>query len=366
MSTSARKKQVAIVIGTRPEIIKMAPVIEACKKQRVPFFIIHTNQHYSKELDSIFFKELSIPKPRYNLGIGSGTHGDQTGKMCSAIEAVLMREQPKAVLVHGDTNTTLAGALAAVKLHIPIVHIEAGLRSGDRKMPEEVNRILVDHMSDVLCVPSEEARSHLLHEGIPTSRIVMTGNTIVDAVDHFSKRALRMPTLKKLELESKKYILATLHRPETTDTAAVLTTALSGLVAVAKKHNYPVIMSLHPRTKHALQKHHIAVDPRIRLITPVGYLDFLCLEKNARLIMTDSGGIQEEGYLLRVPCVTVSGTTERPETLLGGGNILAGRTRSGISRAASAQLKKRSKWKNTFGHKGASKKVIREIQRRYL
>lgn len=356
--------KIAIILGTRPEIIKMSPIVRECQKRRLQYFIIHTNQHYSFNLDRIFFKELNLPLPKYNLNVGSETHGAQTGKMLIKIEDVLLKEKPDIVLVEGDTNTVLAGALAAVKLHIKVGHIEAGLRSYFREMPEEINRILVDHCSHLLFAPTKIAKEILQREGIPSKKIFLTGNTIVDAVfQNFKLAEKKSKILKDLGLQKEKYFLLTAHREENVDDKNKLSGILKGVGLISKRFSLPVVYPIHPRTKKMLKKFKIPVSKSINLIEPLGYLDFLQLQKNVKLILTDSGGIQEEACIIKVPCVTLRDNTERPETIEKGSNLLSGTDPVMILRCASIMLKKDKKWQNPFGSGKAAEKIIEIIQK---
>jgi UDP-N-acetylglucosamine 2-epimerase (non-hydrolysing) len=358
--------KIAIILGTRPEIIKMAPVIKECQKRNINFFIIHTNQHYAKNLDAVFFKDLELPSPKYNLEIGSGTHAQETGKMLIGIEKILMKEKPDLVLVEGDTNTVLAGALSASKLQIKIGHIEAGLRSYDRKMPEEINRILTDHLSDLLFAPTKEAKNNLLSEGIKASKIFVTGNTIVDSVQQNRELAKnKSKILKKLDLAPKKYFLMTLHRQENVDNKTRLKNILRGIKRIYQKYKLPIIYPIHPRTKKRIRAFKLTIPEGIILVQPLGYLDFLMLEINTKLILTDSGGIQEEGCILKIPSVTLRDNTERPETLKVGSNILAGTNPKKIIQSATKMLKKPCQWENPFGKGRTGEKIAEIINRIY-
>ncbi|NQE04659.1 UDP-N-acetylglucosamine 2-epimerase [ANME-1 cluster archaeon GoMg1] len=342
--------KISIILGTRPEIIKMSPVIRECEKQGLAYFILHTGQHYSYNLDKIFFEELELPEAKYNLDVGSGTHAEETGKMLIGIEKVLKEEKPGIVLVEGDTNTVLAGALAAVKSHIKVGHVEAGLRSYDRNMPEEINRVLADHVSDYLFAPTEKAKENLLRESIEESKIFVTGNTIVDAVYQNLEIAKReVDILKKLNLNSKEYFLVTAHRQENVDIKGRLKGILDGLELVYNKFNYPTIYPVHPRTKKKIREFGLEVPKGVELIEPLGFLEFLQLEANAKLVLTDSGGVQEETCILKVPCVTLRDNTERPETLEVGSNVLVGVNQNKISEGVKHMLNKDKNWKNPFG-----------------
>ena len=285
---------VAIILGTRPEIIKMSPIIREYERRGDGCFILHTGQHYSYSMDRIFFEQLHLPEARYNLNVGSGLQGEQTGKMLGQIERVLIDEEPRAVLVQGDTNTVLAGALAAAKLHIPVGHIEAGLRSNDRRMPEEINRILTDHISDYLFAPTEESRQNLVHDGVPDEKIFVCGNTVVDAL--FQNLLISEETidpLSELGVRPGGYFLVTAHRQENVDDARKLGDILEALERVAVEYAMPVIYPMHPRTRKMMEQFGLEAGS-IRCTEPLDYLSFLQLEKHARLILTDSGGVQEE------------------------------------------------------------------------
>ncbi|MGB2580834.1 MAG: UDP-N-acetylglucosamine 2-epimerase (non-hydrolyzing) [Minisyncoccia bacterium] len=355
-----KNKKICFIFGTRPEIIKMAPVIHECIKRKVPFFVLHTHQHYSENLDKVFFKDLNLPSAKYNLQTGSGSHGGQTGKMLIEIEKILVKEKPSIVLVQGDTNTVLAGALAAVKLHIPVGHIEAGLRSYDRQMPEELNRVMVDHISDFLFTPTKDSKNILLQEGINTKKIFFVGNTVVDAVKQNTKFSNTSRILQIMGLETRKYFLVTAHRQENVDDKERLQSILGGLMLVAKKYNMPVIFPIHPRASKMIKHFGLHVDNTIQFIEPVGYLDFLQLSSNARIILTDSGGLQEEASIFKVPCVTLRDNTERPETLVGGGNRIAGVSEKRILKCAQEIMsgKNAISWGSPFGKGGASQKMI--------
>ena len=351
--------KISIILGTRPEIIKMSPVIRECEKQNLDYFILHTGQHYSYNLDKIFFKDLELPAAKYNLDVGSGTHAEETGKMLMGIEKILRDEKPDIVLVEGDTNTVLAGALAASKLQIKVGHVEAGLRSYDRTMPEEINRVLADHVSDYLFAPTEKAKENLLREGIEEDKIFVTGNTIVDAVYQNLEIAKRKVDVRnKLNLNPKEYFLMTAHRQENVDAKNRLKGILEGLVLVYHEFNIPIIYPIHPRTKKRLIKFGLEVPEGIELIEPLGFLAFLQLEANAKLVLTDSGGVQEETCILGVPCVTLRDNTERPETLDVGSNVLVGVNQDRILEGVKKMLSKERDWKNPFGDGCAGVKIV--------
>lgn len=358
--------KISIILGTRPEIIKTSSIIRECQKRRLNFFILHTNQHYSDNLDKVFFKELELPRAKYNLKVKSESHGAQVGEMLMKIEGVLTKERPDIVLVEGDTNTVLAGALAAVKLNIKIGHVEAGLRSYFREMPEEINRILTDHCSDFLFAPTKKAKDILLGEGIAQKKIFIVGNTIVDAVYQNLKLAKKKSKiLGELNLKKEKYFLVTAHRQENVDKKERLKGILEGLELIYKEFKLPVIYPTHPRTRKMIARFKLSIPMGIELVEPIGFLDFLCLEANAKLILTDSGGVQEETCILKVPCVTLRDNTERPETIDVGANILAGAKPIKIFQASQKMLKRPKAWKNPFGN-GRSGKTIIEILKKKL
>ena len=352
--------KISIILGTRPEIIKMSPVIRECENKGLDYFILHTGQHYSYNLDKIFFEDLELPEPKYNLDVGSGSHAEETGKMLIGIEKVLKEEKPDVVLVEGDTNTVLAGALAATKLHIKVGHVEAGLRSYDRTMPEEINRVLADHVSDCLFAPTGKAKENLLGEGIEENKIFVTGNTIVDAVYQNLEIAKRkVDIMKKLNLNSKEYFLVTAHRQENVDNKERLKGILDGLELVYNKFDLPIIYPIHPRTMKRIEEFGLEVPNGVELIEPLGFLEFLRLEANAKLVLTDSGGVQEETCILKVPCVTLRGNTERPETLNVGSNVLAGVNQNKILEGIMFMLTKERNWKNPFGDGKAGNIIIK-------
>ena len=351
---------ICLVLGTRPEIIKMSPIISLLNDRKINHYIIHTNQHYSAELDSIFFEQLHLPAPHFSLDVGSGTHGEQTGTMLQRIEQIFLKKPPSFVLVQGDTNTTLSGALSASKLNIPVGHIEAGLRSYDRKMPEEINRIMTDHISDICFVPTEIQKKILLKEGIEPSKILITGNTIVDAV--FRNRSLMKEEILQVHnLQKKKYFLVTIHRQENVDDPIILQEILDSIAEASLIHNCNIIAPLHPRTISMLKKANIKVHKNMNIIQPVGYFEFLALQKNAALVITDSGGLQEETCILNTPCVTVRENTERPETIEVGANVIGGIRRQTILPAIEKMLNKKPDWLNPFGDGRASEKIINYV-----
>lgn len=359
---SITEPYIAVVAGTRPELVKLSPVVNELVRRSTQYFFVHSGQHYSENMDAIFQNELGIPAPKYSLRVGSGSHGKQTAKMLEVMEEIFMNERPTVVVVQGDTNTVLAGALAAIKLGIPVSHIEAGLRSGDRSMPEEQNRILVDHVSTFLHAPTDTAVEHLAAEGIVGEHVQMTYNTIVDAVHEQKERALQMSTIHAtLDAPHRKYILATLHRAENTDVRERLELLGRSLIESSAALQLPVVLPLHPRTRSRLSSYgldDLFTGSGVRIVEPLGYLDFLALEAEAALIMTDSGGIQEEACILRVPCVTLRTSTERPETIAAGANVLGGLTTDEIVENAVQMIASSRNWADVYGTGGASKKIV--------
>jgi len=353
--------KISVILGTRPEIIKLAPLIKLLEKNNADFFTLHTGQHYSYELDKVFFDQLELPPPQYNIEAGSGSHAEETGRMLIGIEKILKKQKPGIALAEGDTNSVLAGALAAVKLGIKFGHVESGLRSYDRSMPEEINRVVADHVSDYLFAPTRRAKQILLGEGIDEKKIFVTGNTIVDAVNHNLPLARQKTDIaERLHLKPQKYFLATLHRQENTDNKTRFSSILEGLERLAAEHHVPVIYPIHPRSRKIL-----ATLPRqpdkLKIIDPVDFLRFLYLESNARLILTDSGGVQEEACILGVPCVTLRDNTERPETVEVGANILAGASAERIVNSAAAMLARKKDWVNPFGDGHAAERIANII-----
>ncbi len=306
------------VVGARPQFIKAAPVSRALRAAGVGETLLHTGQHFDEGMSAIFFQELQIPEPAYHLGVSGGGHGAMTGRMLERIEEVLLADRPDAVLVYGDTNSTLAGALAAAKLHIPVLHVEAGLRSFRRTMPEEVNRVMTDHLATLLFCPTQAAIAHLRQEGI-TKGVLMVGDVMHDA----SLMAAAVPSgeaiLGRLTLTAGSYAVATVHRAENTDDPGQLAAVIDYLRVQAKNH--PVVLPLHPRTRAACERFGLGLEG-LTIIAPVGYLEMTHLIRNASLVLTDSGGLQKEAYFHRVPCVTLRDETEWTETVSAGWNRL--------------------------------------------
>lgn len=310
-------KKIMTIVGARPQFIKTATVSRLLHQiSTVKEVLVHTGQHYDSNMSQIFFDELEIPKVDYHLGVNSSSHGKQTGEMMAAIEKVLLREKPDWLLIYGDTNSTLAGALAAAKLHIPIAHVEAGLRSYNRKMPEEINRIIADQLAEILFTPTQQSVNNLLNEGYAGSRIVKVGDVMYDAAIFYGEKATKKSQiLSKLQYKKDEYVLATVHRAENTDDHHKLSIIFNALELLTK--TAAVIMPLHPRTRESIQQHYpeILIKTNIKMIEPVGFLDMIMLEKNAALIVTDSGGVQKEAFFYNIPCVTLRDETEWVETI---------------------------------------------------
>jgi UDP-N-acetylglucosamine 2-epimerase (non-hydrolysing) len=366
------KIKIAVIVGTRPEIIKMSPIIRECEKRKkntsnnFDYFILHTGQHYSYSMDKVFFEQLNLPKARYNLDVGSGSHGVQTAKILAGVEEILIKEQADVVLVQGDTNTVLAGALAASKLHIKVGHVEAGLRSYDRRMPEEINRVVADHIADFCFAPTQKAQDILIKEGIDKEKIFVTGNTIVDAVfNHVKLSEEKSNILSTLGLQDDKFFLVTSHRQENVDDKQRFTNILMSLSQISQEYDIPVVYPMHPRAKKMMQEYSIPFDG-ITLIDPVNFFDFLQLQQHAQLVLTDSGGVQEETCILGRPCVTLRDNTERPETVEVGGNILAGTDVEKIKECVSVMLKNNKKWVNPFGDGKSGEKIIDILEEKII
>lgn len=312
--------EVTTIIGARPQFIKAGIVSQAFGEHCVSESIIHTGQHFDANMSDVFFEELGVPVPTHHLGIGGGSHGQNTGRMIEAVEKVLLHQRPDWVLVYGDTDSTLAGALAAAKLHIPLAHVEAGLRSFNRHMPEEVNRVLTDHVATLLFAPTQTAVEHLANEGIAGPSVQCVGDVMFDAALYYGRKAeVGSNILERLTLNPKSYTLATIHRAENTDNLERLTSIIDGFAAFERV----IVLPLHPRTRNRLDCSGLSLPSNVRPIDPVGYLDMVMLERNANLIATDSGGVQKEAFFHRVPCVTLRDETEWTELVDSGWNRLA-------------------------------------------
>jgi UDP-N-acetylglucosamine 2-epimerase len=352
--------KIATVVGARPQFIKCAPVSRELRKLATDV-LVHTGQHYHDNMSEVFFRDLDLPRPDYNLGVGSGPHGAQTGAMLERIEEALLKERPDYVLVYGDTNSTLAGALAAAKLHIPVAHIEAGLRSFNRSMPEEINRVMSDHLSTLLFCPTGTAIKNLAQEGI-TRGAHLVGDVMYDAVLQFVEIANQRSTiLSDLDLKPKEYLLATVHRPYNTDFNENLENILAALREIGERVIFPV----HPRTRQRLTQLGLdkaqSANENLQFVWPTGYLDMLMLEQNARLILTDSGGVQKEAYFFAVPCVTLRPETEWVETVDTGWNVIVGANRSQIRNAVSEKQWPEGSPPPLFGNGRAAHRIVAEL-----
>jgi UDP-N-acetylglucosamine 2-epimerase (non-hydrolysing) len=338
----SRSLKIVNVVGARPNLPKIAPLVREMRRHaEIEPILVHTGQHYDDALSSVFFRQMGIPTPDVNLEVGSGSQAVQTAEVLKRIEPVLIAHQPNLVLVVGDVNSTVAVALAAAKLGIGVAHVEAGLRSFDRSMPEEINRVLTDALAEYLFVTEEDAIAHLLKEGRPASSIHFVGNVMIDALLHFLPIARQSEIGRELRLTDgqtwQRFAVLTLHRPSNVDSSEKLGGLLRAVASIAAE--VPVIFPVHPRTQQQLKGAlNISCPPQLRMIQPLGYLDFLCLLSNATLVLTDSGGIQEETTALGVPCLTLRDNTERPVTISAGTNILVGTNPEKIRAAALAIL----------------------------
>ncbi|MFA5153899.1 MAG: UDP-N-acetylglucosamine 2-epimerase (non-hydrolyzing), partial [Clostridia bacterium] len=310
--------KIVIIAGARPNFIKIWPILNSIKKYpRIKYVLVNTGQHYDFEMSGIFFQDLKIEKPKYNLGIGSGTNAHQTGNAMIELEKLFIKENPDLVMVVGDVNSTLAGALAASKLHIPIAHVESGLRSKDLNMPEEINRILTDHISNFLFCTEPSAIKNLIEEGIPKNKTFYVGNVMIDTLAKSKSKIKKLEILKKIGLEKNNYCLLTLHRQENVDNKEIFKNILEAIGKIQK--NIKVIYPIHPRSEASIDKFGLRKTvnefENLIIIKPVGYLDMLSLTQNSKMVLTDSGGLQEETTYLGVPCLTIRKSTERPITV---------------------------------------------------
>ncbi len=313
------------IVGARPNYMKVAPLHRAFQKYAdIDSKVVHTGQHYDERMSSIFFDQLGLPKPDYYLGVGSGSHAVITAKVMVAFEKIVLEEKPDMVLVVGDVNSTLACALVTKKMNIPLIHVEAGLRSGDRKMPEEINRILTDSISDYLFVTEESGMTHLAKEGVPSEKIFFVGNVMIDSLCQYRTKASQLTLLEDLNIQAKDFVLLTMHRPSNVDKVDKVATILEVIRQVSELKT--VVFPIHPRTEKQLKKFNLyqklEAIPNLLLLEPQGYLEFIHLMENSAVIITDSGGIQEESTFLKIPCLTVRSTTERPITITMGSNVL--------------------------------------------
>ncbi|RLC79911.1 MAG: UDP-N-acetylglucosamine 2-epimerase (non-hydrolyzing) [Chloroflexi bacterium] len=364
------RSKICVVVGTRPGIIKMSPIIRELERREMNFFVIHAGQHYSYKLDRKIFEDIGLREPKYKLETvkNYNLHGAQTAEMLKGIEEILINERPGVVLVCGDANFNLAGALAARKLGLKVGHVEAGLRSDDWRMPEEHNRVMIDHISDYLFAPTEEAKQNAIRDNVK-GEIFVVGNTIVDAVYQNIEIAKRKSKiLDQLGVQRKNYILLTLHREENVDFLDIIKSIILGLKLIAKKYQVPIIYPIHPRTKKNLyifNLHKEISDVKgLQLIDPLGYLDFLRLLADAKLVLTDSGGVQEESCILKVPCITLRENTERPETVKVGSNKVVGTRAKSIIEGVDEMINKPREWNNPFGDGTAARRIVDIILKR--
>ena len=376
-------KKIITVIGARPQIIKAAAISRAIKNNfsdKILEVIVHTGQHYDENMSQIFFEELEIPFPNFNLNVGSGSHGEQTAKMLEGLENIYVQEKPDAVIVYGDTNSTIAGALAASKIHIPVIHIEAGLRSFNKAMPEEINRIACDHMSTLLFTPSETGHRNLLNEGIKNDqkeaasidnpKIYLCGDIMYDNSLYFSAMSeQKSEILKELEIITDEFILCTIHRDTNTDDTANLNAIFRALLRIQKTSNLKIVLPLHPRTKEKLNSHldenlltEINQNKNFKIIPPLGFLDIISLEKNARLIITDSGGLQKEAFFFQKPCVILREQTEWIEIVENGNALIAGANELKIISSVETLIKRTDfTYPNLYGDGNAANFICKKI-----
>lgn len=348
--------KILTVVGARPQFVKAAAVSRILRKEHTEV-LVHTGQHYDERMSEVFFRELGIPEPDYNLEVGSAGHSVQTGEMLIRMEPIFEKEKPDWVLVYGDTNSTLAGALVASKLHIPVAHVEAGLRSFNREMPEEINRVLTDHVSQLLFCPAQKAVENLKLEGV-TSGVHVVGDVMYDAVLRHSDAAEKKSSiLKLLALKPKQYLLATVHRASNVDDTEKLLNILETFAMLGETVVFPV----HPRTRKAIEAAGFSIGENVKLVEPVGYLDMLWLEKNARMILTDSGGVQKEAYWFATPCATLREETEWVETVESGWNVVVGIERERILNTVRNFSVPDSR-PNLFGDGDASQKIVRLLE----
>jgi UDP-GlcNAc3NAcA epimerase len=348
--------RVLTVVGARPQFIKAAPVSRILRRHHEEF-LLHTGQHYDDAMSDQFFRQLSLPAPDRNLEVGSGLHGAQTGAMLAGIESVALEYDPEWVLIYGDTNSTLAGALVASKLQVPVAHVEAGLRSFDRRMPEEINRVIADHVSKLLFCPTPTAVNNLRREGI-TDGVVLAGDVMLDAFQQNRETARRTSTiLADLGLERCGYQLLTVHRAANVDEVSRLEAILAGVAASGRTTIFPI----HPRTQAKLRSSGVRLAPNVRLIDPIGYLEMLVLEENAEAVVTDSGGVQKEAYFAGRPCITVRDTTEWAETVDAGWNVLVGTDPNAIA-TAMRDFRPTTDRPQLFGDGHAAEKVVEALE----
>jgi len=351
--------RVLTIVGARPQFVKAAIVSRALRAAGIDEVLVHTGQHFDDNMSAVFFRELEMTAPDHDLGIAGGSHGEMTGRMLQAIEAVILAEKPGRVLVYGDTNSTLAGALAAAKLNVPVAHVEAGLRSFSRRMPEEINRVVTDHVATWLLTPTDLATQNLLHEGVPLEQIRQVGDVMFDAAVYYGEKAERESRiLAELGLPRGGFVLATIHRQENTDDVARLEAICSSLAAVAR--DCPVVLPLHPRTRQRLADSGVQLGG-VRVLPPLGYLDMLMLERAAAVVATDSGGVQKEAYFHGVPCVTLRDETEWVELVDLGWNRLASPGTADIAATVKAAMGTTGRPGSPYGSGAAAELVARSL-----
>ncbi len=355
--------KIAVILGTRPEMIKMWSIIRQLQVRRMNYLLVHTNQHYSENMNDIFFQSLHLPTPHYNLNVVADTQGKQISLMTRKVGDILSLEKPDLIMIEGDTNTVLGATLAASKLRIKIAHVEAGLRSFDCTMPEESNRIIADHASDYLFAPTQIQEQNLLSEGISQERIHVVGNSIADAVREHLPQIQNEEHLSRHALQKRGYFLVTVHRAENTDNYDRLQQLLESLGKVYDRYRLPLIYPIHPRTKKRIKEFDLPLPPGLVLTDPLGYLEFLQLLYNARVALTDSGGVQEEASILQVPCITLRNNTERPETVQIGANIIVGTKTIPILTAMEMMINGKREWKHPFGDGDTGEKIVTIIQK---
>jgi len=356
------KAKCLIVLGIRPDIINYQPLVNEFKRKKIDFSIVHTGQHYSYFFDGLFFKQLNFPKPDYHLKIGSGTQAQQLGKLVQKFEKVLLKEKPDLVFSFSDANPALSGIVAS-KMGIKVAHLEAGMRSYDWRMQEEKNRRLLDSISDYLFTPTLSTKKNLIREGIPVHRIFQVGKPIFEVLNNFEEKIDKNKILNELDLSKRNYFLVTAHRPENVGVKKPLGNILAALEGIHKKYEKPIIFPIHPRTRASIKKFGLKVPKGVKLLDPVGFLEFSKLEKNAFCCVTDSGTVQEDTCIFRVPCVTMRISTERSETIEVGSSIAAGVNKVHIMDAVDKMVNRKPNWKNPYGRPDFSKKMVKILEK---
>jgi UDP-N-acetylglucosamine 2-epimerase (non-hydrolysing) len=352
-----------VVLGIRPDIINLYPIVKELQRRKCEYTIVHTGQHYSYFFDKLFFEQLNFPKPDHHLKVGSGTQAQQMATLVERFEKVLLKEKPDLVFSFSDANPALSGIVAS-KMGIKVAHLEAGMRSYDWRMPEEKNRRLMDSISDYLFTPTSGTKQNLLDEGIPPHRIFQVGKLIVDVLEHFKEEINKNKILEKLRIEKKEYFLVTAHRPENVGIKTPLKNILESLGELYKTYGKIVIYPIHPRSRASIKKFKLKVPDGVRLMDPLGFLEFSKLEKNAFCCVTDSGTVQEDACIFKVPCVTMRISTERSETVKVGSNIVAGLNKKHILEAVHKMVNKKTNWKNPYGRPVCAKKTMDVLENR--